>query len=76
MDEDKEYMNERAFSSSLANQTNDDLTNAYALNKAGDDMFDRSMPAPPPPDGIPPPPPLPSDLMAEIQARGNNADLY
>lgn len=76
MDEDNEHMNERAFSSSLANQTNDDVTNAYALNRASDDMFDRSMPAPPPAGGIPSPPPLPTGLMAEIQARGNNADLY
>lgn len=76
MDQQKEYMNERAFSSSLANDPNTDVTNAYALNRASDDMFDRAMPAPPPKGDIPTPPPLPADLMAEIAARGNNADLY
>lgn len=73
MDQQKEHMNERAFSSSLANDTDAQITNAYSLNRGpddGDDMFDRVMP---PPGGIPVPPPLPAHLLAGGR---NTAELY
>lgn len=75
MDAKKEHMNERAFSSSLAQDPDSKITNAYALNRESDDdtMFDRSMPAPPPPGGIPIPPPLPAHMQV---AAAEAANLY
>ncbi|XP_067932224.1 uncharacterized protein [Watersipora subatra] len=63
MDQKKEHMNERAFSSSLANDLESNMTNAYALNRAPEDdtILDRQMPVPP--LDIPIPPPLPPEMQ-------------
>lgn len=77
MDEQKEHMNERAFSSSLANDPPQEGTNAYALNTAIDeeDMFHKPMPGLRPPGAIPVPPPIPDHLKLNIGG-GKATDLY
>lgn len=68
MDEQQEYMNERAFSSSLAQEVAADPgVDAYAINQdpMAESIIDRNIPDPdvlvPPSSSIPIPPPLPAN---------------
>ena len=74
MDEKRENMNERAFSSSLVKDSESEITNAYALNREPEDdtMFDRTMPGPMS-GAIPVPPPLPVDWQG---TKNDSASLY